>query len=301
MRLFRLRKTPVENLTFIAMMVAFDAILSLIAALLPLSALFIMLLAPLTSAAVSLFCKKRYLLVYLFAAIGICIAVTAWDFLNTLFYMIPAVFTGALYGLLWRLKLPTSINIFCTALLSFGFFYLSILLIKAMLNADMVMVLLAIIGKKDDPFAPIIFPLFALGYSLAQTGIMHAFVAYELKRLGQEEVSDAVLVKWYPLIAAIFLISSLFCGFLHAETAYFLLGVGIYWSLYSIYPLFEEPKPIPFGLAALCILGGVFAFAGLYKMMPGQTGLLLINVPLTLLMGVSALHRYIPYLTHRVD
>ena len=294
MRFFRLRNTPVENLTFAAMMVAFDAILSLIAALLPLSALFIMLLAPLTSAAVSLFCKKRYVLIYLLAAIGICLAVTAWDFLNTLFYMIPAVFTGAFYGLLWKFKLPSSMNIFFTTLLSFLFFYLSLWLIKVMLNADMVAVLLALVGRKTDSGAVTVFPLFALGYSFAQTGIMHGFLLYELKRLGQEETNDEKLAHWYPLIAAIFLISSFVCAFFSAKTGYFFLGLGLYWAIYSTLPLFDDFKPLSLALAVLCLIGGVFLFAGCYSLMPEQSGLLLLNAPALLLMGVTSLHHFLP-------
>lgn len=301
MKFFRLRNTPVENMTFIAMMVAFDAILSLIAALLPFSAVFIMLLAPLTSAAVSLFCKKRYVAIYLFAAIGICLAVTAWDFMNTLFYMVPAVFTGALYGLLWKFKLPSSANIFFTTLLAFLFFYLSLLLIKALLNADMVTVLLTLIGRKEDPYAQTVFPLFALGYSFAQTGIMHIFLLYELKRLGHEETSDEKLSPWYPLIASVFLISSLICGIFHAKTGYFLLGLGIYWAIFSLVPLFDEFKPLSVALTLASIIGGVFLFAGVFGMMPGQSGLLLLSAPLTLLMGVSALHRVLPSHKTRID
>jgi len=282
MKFFRARISPVENLTFIAMMVGFDAILSLISALLPLSSIFIMLIAPLLSAAVSLFCKKRYLAIYVIAGIGICIAITAWNFLNTLFYMIPALITGLVYGLLWKAKLPASANVFLSSLLSLAFFYLSILLIRGLLSADMVQVLLTFVGRGDDPGAKTIFPLFALGYSYAQTGIMHAFVSYQIARLGHEENEQPKMRLWYPIFSIVFLIPALILAFLQPSIAYLFLGLGIYWFICSCFLLFDLKKPLPAIGVVLSLVSTLFFFAGLHQSMPPYSSLLLLSAPLLL-------------------
>lgn len=287
MKFFRPRETPVENLTFLAMMVAFDAIISIIAALLPLSALFVMLLAPFTSAVVSLFCKKRYIPLYLFAAIGICIGVTAWDFLNTLFYMIPSLVAGMVYGLLWRAKVPATLNIFGVALVSLIFFYLSLILIKALLDRDMVQVLLTFIGRGGDEVAAIVFPMFVFGYSVAQTALMHAFMVFELRRLGFEENDESIMKRWYPWLAFAFLVASFILAFFFAKTAYFLFGLGIYWAVCSFVSLFPKVHPILIVTMVLIAFGAVLLFAGLHSRMPPNTSLLLFALPLALLSLVA--------------
>lgn len=279
MRFFRQRITPVENITFIAMMAAFNALISLVAALLPLSAFFIMVLAPLTSAAVALFCKKRYLAIFLIASMGICIAVTAWDFMTTLFYMIPALITGAVYGFLWRLRLPTLLNLFLCALVSMGFFYLSILLIKGLLGADMIEVLFTLIRRGGDEVARNIFPLFVFVYSLAQVGIMHAFLASELHRLGQPQIKDTAFAIFYPIAGILLLAIALVLSFFHAKTAYFILGMGIYWSLASLMLFFPKRHVFSFLFLGLVLFGSVLLFAGVYRSMPDQSGLCLLSAP----------------------
>ena len=283
MKFFRQRIRPVENLTFVAMVVAFDAILSLIAALLPLSAIFIMLIAPLGAAAVSIFCKKRYIVIYLLAAIGISIAVTAWEIMTALFYMIPALVTGITYGLLKRVRVPDTLNICLLALLSFAFFYLSILLIRGLLGVDMVEFLLNLIRRSGDEVARIIFPLFILGYSFAQVGIVHAFLSYELKRLGIAQEPLFTLEKWSPLISATFLILAFTLGFFPAKTAYFMFGLGIYWSICSIENLFPKPHPLTILCLILVPVIGILTFASLYRYMPNQSGLLVLSIPVLLL------------------
>ncbi len=291
MKIFRTRITPVENITFIAMMAAFNALISLIGTLLPFSAFFIMILAPLTSAAVALFCKKRYLLIYLFASMGICIAVTAWDFMTTLFYMIPALITGAVYGFLWRLRLPTVANLFLCALVSMAFFYLSILLIKGLLGADMVQVLLTLIQRGQDPIAADIFPLFVFVYSLTQVAIMHAFLSSELERLGREQINEGRIVIFYPITGILLLSICLICAFFHAKTAYFFLGIGIYWSFSSILLFLPKFHKLSILLLVLSLFGSVMLFAGVYRYMPGQSGLCLLSAPFMLLCLIGLLNK----------
>ena len=125
--------------------------------------------------------------------------VTAWDFMTTLFYMIPALVTGAVYGFLWHLRLPTMVNLFLCALVSMAFFYLSILLIRGLLGADMIEVLFTLIQRGQDSIAKDIFPLFVFVYSLAQVGIMHAFLSSELERLGQDQIPEGRIIVAYPL------------------------------------------------------------------------------------------------------
>ena len=297
MKFFSARETPTQNITFVALMAGFDAILCLIGAFLPLSSVFLMLLVPLVSAAVALFCKGRYIPIYVIGAIGVSLALSAWNIMNTVFYLIPGLLVGVAYGFLWKLKMPTSINVFATTLLAFGLFYASIYLMKLLFDGvDMINVLLTFIGRGNDPISRQIFPLFAFCYSLGQIIITHIFVTYELQRMGIEDIEGGKLVPYYPLIGAAFLGLGLGVGFAYVPLAYFFLGLGIYWAACAGMDVYPRIHPITFVFLALTIGGSILAFASLYSKMPQSAGLLLLAVPFSGICLCSAVNRLLLYL-----
>ena len=280
MKFFSVRETPAQNITFIALMAGFDAILCLVGAFVPLSSIFLMLLVPLVSSAVALFCQGRYVPIYVLGAIGVSLAFSAWNIMNTVFYLIPGLLVGVTYGLLWKLKLPTSINVFAVSLLSFVLFYASISLMYVLFDGvDMINVLLTLIGRGNEPFSRQIFPLFAFTYSLAQIIITHIFVVYELQRMGIEEVEGGRLVPYYPLVAIAFLGLGLGLGFVYLPVAYFLLGLGIYWACVCILDFHPRIHPASIVMLVLTLGASFLAFAALYAKMPGGTGILLMSIP----------------------
>ena len=284
MKFFSPRQTPTQNITFIALMAGFDAILCLIGALVPLSSIFLMLLVPLVSAAVALFCQGRYLAIYILGAIGVSLAFSAWNIMNTLFYLIPGLLVGVTYGLLWKLKLPTSINVFLVTLLAFLLFYASIYLMKLLFDGvDMVNVLLTFVGRGNDAISRQIFPLFAFAYSLAQIVITHIFVTYELERMGIEEIEGGKLVPYYPLLGIALLGAAIGIGFAYVPLAYFFLGLGVYWAAISASDLHPRIHPFTFVFLALSAGASILFFALLYAKMPKATGLLLLVIPSSLL------------------
>ncbi len=280
MKFFSVRETPTQNLTFVALMAGFDAILCLVGAFVPLSSIFLMLLVPLVSAAVSLFCKGRYIPIYVLGAVGVSLAFSAWNIMNTLFYLIPGLLVGVTYGLFWKLKFPTVINIFLVSLLSFGLFYASISLMWVLFDGvDMINVLLTFIGRGNDPISRQIFPLFAFAYSLAQIAITHIFVVYELQRMGIEEVEGGRLIPCYPLAAALFLGLALGLGFAYVPLAYFFLGLGIYWSACSALDFYPRIHPMTIAMLVLFAGASVLCFGAFYSKMPNAAGLLLLAIP----------------------
>ena len=276
---FRKRQTPTENLTFIAMMVGFDAIFSLVSALLPFGAVFIMFLVPLTSALVASYCQKRFLIIYIFSALGIALAVSAWNIANTIFYLFPALLTGSLYGVLKRKRAPYSLNIFATAALSLGLFYFSLWFLKVVTGADMVDFLLGVVGKKDDPLAPNIFPLFGFAYSLSQMAVVHIFLQFEFTHLEDTSIPENGLFIWYPLPATVFLGSAIGCAFISAKAAYLLFGMGIYWSLYCLYSMMKVHRFWSWIILGVVIFLGYLGFAATYQLVPAGNGLSLLSLP----------------------
>ena len=277
---FRKRLSPTENLTFIAMMAGFDAIIALIAGLLPLSAIFVMILVPLTSAAVAIFCKGRYVPIFLISALGICLGLSAWNITNTVFYIVPALLTGTCYGLLWKFGVPYPINIFVSTLLSLGLFYLSLLFLKGVTGVDMVEFLLTIIRKQEDPLAKEIFPTFAFGYSLAQMAFTHLFLESQLSRLDSKVIEKDYMALVAGLSALIFNGISAILAFFDTKSAYLLLAMGIYWALYSGYYIFKARKKWAFIGLGISFFLLWLVFAATYRSVPRGNGLALIAFPL---------------------
>ena len=289
---FRKRNSPTENLTFIALMASFDAIVSLIAALLPLSAVFVMIFVPLTSAAVAIFCKNRFLPVYLFSALGICLALSAWNITNTVFYVFPALLTGSLYGLLWKAKVPYSLNLFATSLLSLGLFYVSLLFLRAVTGVDMVAFLLQVIQKQNDPLAPEIFPTFAFAYSLAQMALTHLFMETQLSRLDSPSFREDFMAPVATLSCTVFCGISAILAFFHTKTAYLFLAFGIYWTLFSFYSILIGRRKIAYVVLGLLFFASWLGFAAAYPIVPKGNGLALLSLPL-LPVGIVGFLNYV--------
>ena len=120
MGLFSKKETLIQNMTFMGIFSAINVVISLLSTILfavatPISILLIIVL-PLTSTVVELFCKDKYYPIYLFSTIGLSLVVTMWDMQNTIFYLIPSVFTGYIFGLLTKKRISgiyTNYDISC--------------------------------------------------------------------------------------------------------------------------------------------------------------------------------------------
>ncbi|MBE6135103.1 MAG: hypothetical protein E7179_03725 [Erysipelotrichaceae bacterium] len=280
MKLFRERVTPVENIAFMAIMAAFVAIISLIGALLPLSSIFIMVLVPLAASAVALFCKARYLPIFFLGCFGLAMALSAWNFAGTVFYVLPSLLTGLCYGLLWKLKTPSSLNIFVTSLLGFLLFMFSLRLAGWMAGIDMQVFLLSLIKKENSESAPIVFPLFCFAYSVAQIGIAHIFLTYELSHVGKRENGEGKFRPFHPLISVGFSILSAICVLFSLKTAYFFFGCALFWAVFSLMSLHPKTHWATWVVLGVGVFASILIFAATFKKIEGYGGMLLLLVPI---------------------
>lgn len=265
MAFFRKKETPAQNLAFCALMASFDALLSLLGALLPLSSLFLMVLAPLISSFVGYFCKKRYHALYIFAALGVSIAVSAWDFQNTLFYLLPSLFSGIIYGYFLERKSPTSLSLFFVALVQFFFFFLSYYLVRWIYQIDMVEKILAVFGKPLSELSFCAFLLLGLGYSFAGAAISHLVFSLIAPKIGISAVVDARLSFLPSLLGLCFGGISLACLFFLPPLGYFFFGLSLFWSLTSFIDFAPDLKWHHLALLGGLMFVSLMLFAFLYS------------------------------------
>lgn len=261
-----------------AIMSAVCAVFALLGALFPLSAVFIMIVMPLVSIMVAVYCKARYYPIYLVAACTVSFLASFWEFQTTLFYIYPAIFTGIVYGFLLKRKCPSAFNVFLTSLVQFLFYLLSLLLIRALYGVDMRAFLIGLIGKGDDPYAYNIFPLFAFCYGLSQIGLSHLFFVTQIEKLGIE-ISKKRLEWIYPFLSTIFAGLCFGLVFVNSAIAYLFLGFCLYWTVFCFFPLVSNSRPIIWATLVILLLTSFFLIAAFYSKMGQDRGLILISIP----------------------
>ncbi len=268
MKVFTKKETPVQNLAFCAIIAGFDGILSLVSAMLPLSAFFLMLIAPLLSALVGYFCQKRYYPIYLFGAFGVSIAVSAWNFENTLFYLLPSLCSGMTYGFFLRRETNVVATNFFVAMIQYSFFYLSLLLVKAIYEIDMREVIRSLLSLQSSELLYDSFALLALAYSFAVTGLSHLFFSLQAPHIGIAFKDDGKVQNWYPLIS---LLPALLCVlfiFIYAKLAYFFLGCAFYWALAGFLSRFPKPHWSLYVSLGVTLFGSILSIAMVFQTTP---------------------------------
>lgn len=290
--IFRKREKPIQNITLIALIIALQASFSLITTFIPdliVIPLLIILLIPLTSVIVPLYCQKNYLIVYLISSIAINLAVSSINLTNTIFYMIPSILIGFFYGLFLKLKFPTSLNIFGLSLITLVLWIISLYIIKGMYGIDMQETLLKIIGKNTTA-GKNIFLLFGYFFSLAQLTLIHLFIMCQSKYLGIENKFSNEICILYPIFAAFFASFSALFGLWYLDIAYLLFGFAIYWSVYCLYQILKERNQVIILLTIVSCLLMIIPFAFAYKNFSKESALLLTNLYLIPLIIFSFLN-----------
>ena len=274
---FKERTTPAQYIAFLALMAAVNALFSVLLAFVPLSDLFVVLLLPLASAMVGLLCQKRYLLIYVIAAIGVSLATSAFDMQATFFYVIPAILSGTLYGFLYHTKQPLPYLILYTALLTVGMNYLSILIIQGIYRSDIIAFFLEVLGLTNHPYVHDIIPAFLLTYALAQTALSHFVIQSFYSRFRLEKEANEKLRISYPLAGICGVILCLSFMVVSPATSYFFLVLALYFSAFACLLFSERFSWWVYLVLGMMELFSLYGFASLYSLVPNDGGLALLS------------------------
>jgi hypothetical protein len=275
MKFFRLRKTPSENLAFVALMVALEVVLSILASFVPLSDLFVVLLLPLASVLVALLCEEKYLWVYLFSALILVSVSTCYDLRSTLFSILPSLIMGTGYGFCLKKKLPISFVVFFSALVSLGLNYASLPLIKLLYNVDMIEFAKDLLGLSEYVYVDDIVPTFLFGYALAEVALSHLLVQLFFASFQAEDPHPSWAGYAEILSGLLFASLAIGFGFVYPKMAYVFWAFALYFSAFALLRLLECHHPYLFILVGLLVLGAIFLNAACYAKMPSDAGFLL--------------------------
>ncbi len=146
------KQTLIQNLTFMALMASINTVFCLVALFFPLASLLLTLALPMASVLVVLTCKEKYYPIYAVASLGLCLLVTLNGLETTLFYLIPALISGFVFGFFIKRKLFAGFVVLGVAWVQLGLTYGTILLIRGIFETDMILVFSTLLNLSSSPF-----------------------------------------------------------------------------------------------------------------------------------------------------
>ena len=259
-------------------MAAINVVFVLLTTFIPVLFFLIVFVLPLTSVIVTLHCKKRYFPIYAVATVGLCMICTIWRIDDTIFYVIPSIISGFIFGLLAEKKVPSFWIILATTILQIGFTYASIPLIKVMTGRDIVEVFATAFGIADFKYLSYVVPCFIFFMSLAQEVLAYVIIREELPKFGYTLNDPKQLPLSLFISLCSFIALAVIFTFISGPLAYLFTLFALLLAVYAIaYLIMENKISLYISLGATAIVS-FFLFGILYKYINEPLGLVLINI-----------------------
>lgn len=277
MKIFSKRETLLQNMALMGIMAGVNITISVLTALLPFLGLFLVLILPLTSVIVEIYCKDRYYIIYAISTIGLSLAATLWNFDTTIFYLVPSIATGYLFGLACKKNIPSVWSILCCSIIQMGLIFASIPLINLITQVDMFEAFKTLFKIDDSQIAQIVFPLIICIGSFAQTVLSFIIMFSEVKKFGYNVEINSKHQLIYNSICFALCLSIFGIMFLSLTVTYILMIVCFYFAFYIIFDYIKTKSwalLISFGAG---IIVTIIVFSILFNSMPVNSGFLLLT------------------------
>ena len=274
MAIFKKKTTLVHHIAYMGLMTAINIIFVVLASFLSSMMVLLILLLPFSSAIVSYFCKKRFYIIYAIASIGICLLI---DPVNTFFYVVPAVISGFVIGVLLDNNVHPFWLVLCSSIINTAFSLAFIPLINLLGGFDDIASTI-LKALKLDGFTyklELVF-LFVYFLSLLQCALTHFVLVIDAKKIGIE-VKEG-MNNCAPLIVGLelFTLLSLAFSFFFTPLAFVFLAISIYFSTFVFMDLLMSKKIIVYVLLFILLLGSLILFAVFYQKITAPLGLMLV-------------------------
>lgn len=294
MAFFKKRETLVQNIAYMAIMAAINVIFVLLTAILPPLMFLIVFVLPLTSAVVTLFCKKRYFPIYAVVTVALCLLATFGIYIyDTFFYVIPSLITGFVFGLLIEKKVPAIYIIVSSTALQYVLSFLTFLTLYLILpDINFIDALLSIFGLANFVYKDVFIHLFLFTLASIQTTFAYFILKREVKKLGFEVVEEIKL--HYLLFAFVVLIDvlALVMVFIYPPLVYVFIVMNLPFMVYEIISLIYERKKAIYIVMVIALVISISIFVGFYTLIPHPLGIILV-APMQILFSVIYFVNYL--------
>ena len=277
MNFFQKKETPIQNMTFMALMSAINVVVTLLTCFLWYLAIVLILILPLTSVLVGLYCKKRYYPLYIICSLLLCYLVTIYDPINTLFYVFPALLSGFCFSIFVKIKFPKIFLIIVPAIINLLFNYLAIPFINYFYGQDILNTLQQLLFLTTFEYFNLIVPSILFIFSFIQALLSFLIIKDELIKFKYDIKNNDKYIYLDIVFGTFFLILKTILCFYYLDFAYLMMIVSMIFFLdYIVYQIIKKPKinSIVY-LSALAI--NIFLFLSLYQYMDKEKSLLILD------------------------
>ena len=290
MALFSKKTTLVHHITYMGIMTAINLIFIVLATYVPFLMFLLILLLPFVSAVVSYYCKKRYYIIDAIASIGLCLIFNISD---TIFYVVPAIVTGFMIGLLLEKKINPFWLILSSTIIESALTFALIPLINLIGNVDIVVTFLTIFKLSEFVYKTEVTYLFIYFISLVQCTLTHFVLLGDAKKIGIVVNTEVNSYGPYIVGAELMMILSITFSFFYVPLSLIFLAISIYFAIFLLIDLLVSKKTLIYILLGALLLVSFFTFAILYATIKAHLGLLIaIIFPLVICL-VSFVNNYL--------
>ncbi len=248
-------------------------VLSLVSSFFPVLTIVSIFVLPIASSLGTRLTKIKYSIPFLLATSALMIAASAFNISETLFYLLPSVLCGGLYGILAKYKAPSTYLISAVAFLSLGLNYLSVPILKALTGLNPIETTLALLGLSSRENALVAFPAVLLSISLVQTVLEHFLIVFLHGRLEIEEGKTSYLMDGIASLCFGAIAVSL--GLFVLEVGYMALVMGAFFFVCSIYDVAVMKNKTLYILFVVFLVLGVFLIAFVSPMLEARKAIML--------------------------
>ena len=275
MKLFKKQESIVQNMVYMGLLAAVNVVFVILTYFVPFLLFILVFVLPLCSVIITYYCKKYYFPIYFVVVVSICLLI---DLPDTIFYVIPSLITGFIFGLFVDKKIQPIFSILLATIVQFGISLAFIPLIKVLTNRDIVYDMATIFHLADYIYLDYVVISFVFFVAFAQIMISYLVMHSELVKFGINFSTDSKNIYILDLISIGFGLLTILFAFVYPVLSFvFLMLLFITTVDRLIYLDFTHYKFYIIELSVIS-LGTIFFVAGLYNQIKTPLGLLLIGI-----------------------
>ena len=275
MAIFQKKTTLVHNITYMALMTAINVIFIVLDTYIPFLTLLLILLLPFVSAVVSYFCQKRSYIIYALASVGLCLI---FNILDTIFYIVPAICSGFLIGVLLDKKINPFWMILGSTLVEASLTYAFIPILNIVSNTDIIHVFIKLFGLTEFAYKEDLTHLFILFIALTQCSLTHFVLLTEIKKIGVE--TNTHVASFLPYIIGLIscIAIALIFEFTYRPPALAFVALSFYFAIFLLFDLIMSKKVYVYVMLGISLLTAFILFAVFFTKFDRPYGFILFAI-----------------------
>ena len=290
MAVFNKKTTLVHHITYMGLMAAINLAFVALATFVPPLMFLLILVLPFASTIVSYYCQKRYYLIYAVATIGLCLL---FDISDTIFYVVPAIITGFVIGILLENKVHPFWLILSSTIINAALTYAFIPLINLISNTDIVLAFLTILRLENSEYRNEIVYIIIFVISLMQCILTQFVILSDAKKIGI--IINTRISSFAPYIIGfeIFMLASIGFAFFFLPLALVFVCVSLCFTLVLLADILASKKLFIYIILGIATFVGLLLFAMFYPKIPKRYSPVLFLIFPLLICVVNFVNNYL--------